>query len=334
MPLCQSSCLNYISSIGTLFTNPAICPASQPEPILANRTSFLTPGLDQATSDVFYAYCTTLMSNDTAVCSPGLKSEAANLGFAATGPAAFSATLNAALACAASGQTLDPQCPQFYSNFQIFVVGFLNPISSTPWIASGIAQAFMLMIYLLFIAGVSIKRWSRATTIAHQPPAAAASNSMADGMEQGYTGTIARGTAKTIRRSQILRDGAGGLTGGPKYAPPTRQRESMFSRMSFMPKSKQQSRGVPRDSLFDSQRAPNEDAPMPLLVRMKCVEAYPAQLSDELELRKGDIIVIEEMFDDGGFESKGGWGTEERGQCEGEFDVWKVIEGGFKDEDV
>ncbi|KAJ3140459.1 hypothetical protein HK101_003477, partial [Irineochytrium annulatum] len=259
---------------------------------MANRTSFLTPGLDQATSDVYYAYCTTLMSNDTAVCSPGLKSEAANLGFAATGPAAFSATLNAALACAASGQTLDPQCPQFYSNFQIFVVGFLNPISSTPWIASGIAQGVMLMIYLLFIAGVSIKRWSRATTIAHQPPAAAASN-MADGMEQGFTGTIARGTAKTIRRSQILRDGAGGLTGGPKYAPP-RQRESMFSRMSFMPKSKQ----AARDSVFDSQRPPN-DAPMPLLVRMKCVDAYPAQLSDELGLRKGDVIVIEEMFDDG-----------------------------------
>ncbi|KAJ3209561.1 hypothetical protein HDU67_006122 [Dinochytrium kinnereticum] len=285
-PLCQSSCYNFINSVTTLFNTPAVCPAFPDQPSQMNRTAFQTPGNIPVRNNLYFAYCNTLRTNDTSACQPGLLSEVGNLGFAApTDTLAY---------CSKTNPT-DPSCPAFVDTFSKAVVKLLEPPSNMPWILSAVAFGVMGLIYLTLLCFTGTKRWTKATTIAHQP---------APEPDLGYRGTIARGAANTIRRSQIMNYGAtsGGAGGGGGA-----KRASIFSSMRAS-----LARGVgggggsgekmpplpsfQRSGQFDPVSGDDGAA---LLVRMRAIESYPAQLSDELDLRKGDVVIIEEMFDDG-----------------------------------
>ncbi|KAJ3098227.1 hypothetical protein HDU97_004179 [Phlyctochytrium planicorne] len=278
-PYCQNSCLNFINSVTTQFSTPSVCPAFPDQRSDMNRTAFKTPGNVPVMNNLYYAYCNTLTSNNTNTCQPGLKSEVATFGFTVATDAVAYCTTNL---------NTEPGCPDFIDTFSKSLVHLLDPPNQLPWIASAGALGFMGLIYMCLLCAIGTKRWTKATTIAHQPAP--------EQLDTGYrTGTILRGASNTIRRSQIMNNY--GSTGNKDT-----KRASIFSsvRASFArAKGGNPYPNNANNGRFDPQTANPNDDNNSLLVKMRAVENYPAQLSDELDLRRGDIIIIEEMFDDG-----------------------------------
>ncbi|KAJ3326871.1 hypothetical protein HDU76_012561 [Blyttiomyces sp. JEL0837] len=280
-PLCQSSCLTYFDSVNNIFNNPAMCPQTTDPTILQNRASFVSP---QSTA-AYHMFCNTLTSNDTNVCSPGLSTDVAQLGFFfAADPLAFCLKGNP------MGADADA-CAIQINAFQLAVVKLLNPISSFPWIVSGIAFGVMCVIFLFFALLTCGKSWKRAATMASQPAPAPDRKPL---NEPGYTGTILRG--KTLNRSL-----------GSRAQQP--QRNSIFQQMRNSVFGGRNGAGMGggmmqmqsrRESDIYSQVARDPVNPQGnLLVKMVAIDNYSAQLTDELSLIRGDIVIIEEMFDDG-----------------------------------
>ncbi|KAI8843046.1 hypothetical protein BC829DRAFT_446286 [Chytridium lagenaria] len=282
-PLCQSSCYNFINSVTSMFNDPKICNAVPDQASAANRTAFRTPGTTPVVNNLYFNYCNTLRSNDTSTCQLGVATEVANLG--------FTVGTDAAGYCKTTGAN-DPLCPAFIDTLSKSLVKLLDPPSQLPWVASAVALGVMGMIYMFLLCLTGTKRWTKATTIAHQPKAEPAG-------DLGYRGTIARGAANTIRRSQIMNYG----TTNPASGGANTKRASIFSsmRQSFARGGSDKMPPLPqfqRNDQFDPAMNPTDDNAS-LIVKMRAIENYPAQLSDELDLRRGDIVVIEEMFDDG-----------------------------------
>ncbi|KAJ3096116.1 Vinexin [Phlyctochytrium bullatum] len=281
MPMCQNSCLQFINSVSDLFNTSSVCTAAPDASAARNRTVFLTPGRNPTANNLFYEYCNSLTSNSTLTCNQGLTAEVGALGF-------VSADDTIAFCKKTMTATNDTNCPVFLDTFSKAVVKLLDPPNQFPWIASGIAMGVMGLIYLMALCCTCSKRWTKATTIAHQPPAEP---------EPGFTGTIARGASNTIRRSQIMNYGTADKPGSKRTSIFQSMRQSFRSNQGKMPPLPTFQTSAGAAGGFDPRATATDESS--LLVRMRAVENYPAQLSDELDLRRGDIVIIEEMFDDG-----------------------------------
>ncbi|KAJ3194356.1 hypothetical protein HK101_002924 [Irineochytrium annulatum] len=313
-PLCQSSCLDYIFSFATAFMTSSICSYTVDPYILANRTSFITPGYDPTTSNVVYAYCDMLKTNDTSSCSRGLPSEVKDLG--------YTATVTATLACQRSNMTLDPACPAIIEEYQQRFVQWLHPLSLTPFAISAAGQVLIIVIYCMFVGLITATRWSRATAIAFafpQPPLMLLDDENSDPRaaylaELGrHRQTIARGTATTIRRSHGLFPPRGSQDDDP-HAPRRGSisdrlgasiRNSAFFLSTPLATARRLSAARPKSCIAKKweptrpravHHLPRPDSSNPV-VRMQAVEAYPARVSDDLALARGDVVVVEEVFD-------------------------------------
>ncbi|KAI9357992.1 hypothetical protein DFJ73DRAFT_176419 [Zopfochytrium polystomum] len=305
-PLCQSTCLNYISSVQAIFNNTAICTATPTDAQAAARQAFLTPGSTPGNSDIYYAWCLTLNpATQAPQCVNGLKSEASTMGFATLTEAVGFCKAGTANMTTSDAQT----CATVLDTFASAVVELLKPAVNLPWIATGLAAAGMIFIYLFFVVSISLRRWRNSSNkrvaifsappkekeekAAPPPPAKGAPAEFVGASGPGFTGTIARGGELPQAKRQSIFERMGGA--GRRNDDPFRNERPMSSSTRF---SRAQADMGSRSNAPPGDYLPmNDDSN--LLVKMSVVEAYAAQLADEATLRMGDTVIVEEMFDDG-----------------------------------
>ncbi|KAJ3403259.1 hypothetical protein CcCBS67573_g07677 [Chytriomyces confervae] len=212
------------------------------------------------------------------------------------------------------------------------------PARDAPWIISGFAWFAMMLGMLVWILFLKFKNWNNVSTMAVQPEGMSQLperyKQMNEPEELYKVGTIARGRA-TLRRQaggtdsrpkerksvfeSIFGGGVRGKSGDSAYAPPAKDeqrrgnndddaRRNTFADSEYQSNfdetsnyDRDQSAYAP--SNYDDDGQTDGGSYMPedegLFVKMQVVEAYEAQQSDELSLSYGEILIIQETYDDG-----------------------------------
>ncbi|TPX63273.1 hypothetical protein SpCBS45565_g06738 [Spizellomyces sp. 'palustris'] len=314
--------------MNTIFQNTTACPPQTDPGLTAARTNIAQP----ATSP-FAAYCATL--NDDSGCKNGLETELVTCG--------FSTAAQVTSYCSANGS--DPCCAKAAeatdATLKTIAKG-LAPVNNTPWIASGIALGVMVFFALVFIFCIKMKPWKKASTSASEPPPSEIepgplrADTLKDGAGTGPFGRKRRTSLFSAVRQSIM-----GIGGRSKVAPPPLPTNSYPTMKSAM--QSVYSNPAPPQSMYTDAPPPqsmyNDPPPMPSnaysvyssapppilppittptqpLVQMKVVEPYAAQLGDELSLMIGDVVTVEEEYDDG-------WGVG-RNESTGEVGAFPV----------
>jgi hypothetical protein len=302
--------MGFFNSMKSLFNDTSVCPPTTNQTIIDARVAMFDPE-----QSPYFAYCQSIPATLTppTQCQLGITNDTQNLGFSVAG--------DAVAYCSAATTGTDPACPAFLDAYLTAVVKSLGPVSDWPWILSGAGFGGMILIFILFSLWIRITRWTKASTMAYQPESFSSfPDKEQEELEKslggekryqnqklvGYTGTVARGTGNEIRVEpksgpKSRNNGGGGGPGG--------ERMSFFSsvRASFAGyQNLKEDRAPPmpkggRDTFDPNTLSVMMDGGVSSggQVQMKVIEDYPAQLEDELALRRGDIITVLEMFDDG-----------------------------------
>ncbi|KAI8817276.1 uncharacterized protein EV422DRAFT_542232 [Fimicolochytrium jonesii] len=330
--LCQAPCQQNVAANRAILSNTTLC-TSNPAAAAGTNRKDLT---------AIESFCSTLPT--TSKCSKGLRAEFATCGFATP--------LEAQRYCSTQTGKADPCCIMVASTAAMSAGdpgSLVDPISATPYIASGLALGGMLLGATLFFFYVKVRRWRSVTTTAIQP----GENEIKPGTTLGRTGTVVRGRMdaedgpsssrgrfmNTVRksflgpaRSTTISPAAPGS--GPKQQslnrPPLQSLNrqppmSMYS--DFNPSSSNNNGTYQRNSPtppmpaipprvrnappeFSLPVLPTQPAMMetfenrapsilPLAQTMTVVQTYEAQMGDELTLNIGDVVSVDEEFDDG-----------------------------------
>ncbi|KAI9204968.1 uncharacterized protein BJ171DRAFT_502508 [Polychytrium aggregatum] len=281
-PLCQESCNLYLSSLNAVFANPASCNQNTTSQFSQRR------GIQSDLQTSAYAqYCTTLPKNSTgAACTTGMKFEATQCGF-------FNTTDAQAYCSSASGSN-DPCCPPFVNQTLQSESKILLPIDPKVWIISASVLGVMILGVVFYLVCIRTGRWKKKRAQAFVPLPEETSPAGMSG-----SGSML-GSASTQRKSLFNSDGRRSLFNGLRSNP--NGRISVFSRKSKI------------NVASDFSRPDMEALPVPMFVppvpslpstsqrtnmRMKVIESYTPMMTDEVALRLNDIILVEEMYDDG-----------------------------------
>ncbi|KAJ3022025.1 hypothetical protein HKX48_007180 [Thoreauomyces humboldtii] len=331
--MCKSTCLQGVHSNTDIFANTTACPITNTSTTAVGKTDLQNR---QVLTSAISNFCDKL--SDTSSCTQGLKSELNMCGFYYFGDAMTYCTTDAGrldpccllvmgmAAGVTSGTTsvLAAAIP----------ASIVDPVRSLPYVASGIALSVMVFFSLAFIFCVKVRPWRRASTTAIEPP----SSDVTPGPFGTYgtlrrTGTIAKGVdsdskpfrapqpkarnlIQSFRRSIMGQKPSRVDPGLPTTNPAkfNQNKQSMYSEAGLMPPRSpappmpaynpqmQQNR-----SRMDGDRYPIVDAAADMGNgggggggrRMRVVEPYTGQLADELSLQVGDIVSVEDEFDDG-----------------------------------
>ncbi|KAJ3158702.1 hypothetical protein HDU86_002667 [Geranomyces michiganensis] len=346
---CKTQCLQSVASNAAIFSNTTACPAA------AAAASAATISANRAKlTGTVTTYCNALSdAGQGKSCTPGLASDVAMCGFT-TFPAAQEY-------CATPAGKADGCCflvlakaSSMASQMAAAVdASVVDPVSSLPYVASGIALAAMTLFALSFIICIKARSWRKSSTTAIQPPESdiapgplGRSGTIAKGYDNGDNDDAASNAFRTasrnnkrqsvmqkVRQSLGIRSrrtgpaGGGLLPSNNKFgkqqsmysdagalrAPPRTGTSSPLPPMpAYVPQQQQQ---LQQQQLSESPElseyinggnaaaAAALAAEAPTTARrglqMRVAEAYDAQLSDELTLVVGDIISIDEEYDDG-----------------------------------
>ncbi|KAJ3376522.1 hypothetical protein HDU84_009795, partial [Entophlyctis sp. JEL0112] len=335
-PLCQSSCFDYIQTTQWLFSNASVCNQTPSASVANARVIFSTPSTDGTamanTNPIFDACFMYFNTNDTTTCSLGLKSESANAGFlfnsdamdfcSSTVLSSTDKTLCASVMVASASSNATGLAALTTAQ----KLAILLPARDYPWIDSGIAWAAMTGFAILWMAFLKLERWDRAANAAFQPVGDSKVPERYRNNDEEFEtvgvknfGTIARGRA-TLRRMEkgdYRPDGDDGIDDRRKSI-----FESMFGsvtrQLSFkreMRKTKRResnftgfqsgtgraagaaNKGKFRESNYTAFESAADSAN--LIMKMQVISQYVAREDDEMSLKFGDVLTIQESFDDG-----------------------------------
>ncbi|KAJ3356497.1 hypothetical protein HDU83_000848 [Entophlyctis luteolus] len=333
-PICQSSCFDYIQTTQWLFINSSVCNQSPSSAASSARVIFSTPSTDGTamanTNPIFDSCFMYFNTNDTTKCTLGLKNESANAGFLFSLDAMefCSSTLLSAtdqtLCTSVLAATKSSNATGLAALTTAQKLAILLPARDYPWIDSGIAWAAMTGFAILWMAFLKLERWDRAANAAFQPVGESRVPERYRNYEELETvgvknfGTIARGRA-TLRRMEKGDD-------GPDDDGIDDRRKSIFESMfgsvtrqlSFKREMRKSKRRESNFTAFESGvgavgiksksskfRESNYTAfestadTANLIVKMQVISQYVAREDDEMSLKFGDVIMIQESFDDG-----------------------------------
>ncbi|KAJ3238281.1 hypothetical protein HDU81_008105 [Chytriomyces hyalinus] len=213
------------------------------------------------------------------------------------------------------------------------------PARDMPWIISGIAWFVITLGTLAWILYLKFKNWNNVSTMSVQPEGMSQLperyKQMNEPEELYKVGTIARGRA-TLRRQAGGNDsrpkerksvfesifggvGGRGKSGDSAYAPAKNDRRALdedeaarrntFADSEYQSNFDEASNYDREQSVYDASNYDDDDGQTDrgsyipddegLFVKMLVVEAYEAQQSDELSLSYGEILIIQETYDDG-----------------------------------
>ncbi|KAJ3354409.1 hypothetical protein HDU83_005334 [Entophlyctis luteolus] len=335
-PLCQSSCFDYIQTTQWLFINASVCNQSPSSTASSARTMFSTPSTDGTnlanTNPIFDACFMYFNTNDTTKCTLGLTNESANAGFLFSSDAmtfcssTLLSTTDKTLCASVMVASASSNATGLAALTTAQKLAILLPARDYPWIDSGIAWAVMTGFAILWMAFLKLERWERVANAAFQPvgeskvPERYRPNEEFEAVGVKNFGTIARGRA-TIRRME-----KGDYQPDEEFIDDRRKSifESMFGsatrQLSFKREMRKSKRGESHVTAFESGvgtggagfksksgkfRESNYSVlestadSANLIVKMQVISQYVAREDDEMSLKFGDIIIIEESFDDG-----------------------------------
>ncbi|KAI8915844.1 hypothetical protein EDD86DRAFT_197005 [Gorgonomyces haynaldii] len=266
VPLCKSTCNSYLSSVQQTFANATVCDQNPGATQAANRASVSSVGGAQTSLGDF---CASLFDVAAPQCSTGIKTDFAQCGFAFAGDADAYCAVN----------TQDPCCVAKASASAPMT---LDPINNV-WVIFGIVAGGLVVLGLIFY-GVS--KFFRKGNQAFQPDR--------------------ESKAKSFFKKFSMYKDVDQQKRSTKMDMPTKPRSSLFTtiRASTMfgnndpapPLPGGKTNSNPFVSGVPSLDAPRGNDPQR---KVQVFEDYEAGMDDEMTVKVGDVVIVNEEYDDG-----------------------------------
>ncbi|TPX33946.1 hypothetical protein SeMB42_g07405 [Synchytrium endobioticum] len=265
MPLCQPTCTNFLMSLNEVFNDPAQCTPVGAATNDQNLKNQLDLRLNELQKGSFSYYCQVLPNSvSPTVCSQGLALDIANCGF-----------VNETFMTAYCATNHDPCCVG--ATAAMLAQAVSDPNTMYIFVLAGVAGGTLMIVIYLAYSGYELKIRARNTT------------------------AVFTNSNKIGRKSVIATTGENPAYLDPKVSPGYNNpvgRKFTVARASYMPSD---TAGTLPMSYGSQPRSTRTDQPRFSGNRMeewRCIETFLPRLRDEMDAQRGDIVIVEEVFDD------------------------------------